>query len=539
MRDMPTPGLGGWQTPRPAAHPRLFRSFVQGGFECSTHRRRDGRRLDVIAATAHDRHAAEDYRQLVGLGLATMRDGLRWHLIDRGGSLDLTSWDAMARAGLDAGAEIIWDLMHYGWPDDVDIWRPAFVDRLERLARAAALRWREMTDAVPFWCPVNEISFFSWGGGDVGYLNPFGHGRGFELKVQLARAAVAASHALRDVDPRARLVHCEPLIAIHHDPRLPHSPEVVQGAHDAQYQAFDLVSGRLWPQIGGAPELLDILGLNYYPNNQWVFGGERLHHDDPRCRPLSALLTEVASRYDRPIFLAETGCEGDLRAPWLRRIADQVALARARGVPVEGLCLYPVMNHPGWDDDRPCPNGLLRQDRDGHARRIEADVAAEVAIQVRRFGPPGNKAKTGGFIHHHPTTTEMKMPIYDEPTRTFGTDPRQNRQHPGDQNRDARYEDGQGQNNQNQTGQYPQDLDQDGQSGDERHPQDPNRGAPIPAADPPLHGEVMSNDDDLQDVDRDGLDTPDRDGSGYRDESQDEGRRSTGNPPFSRGSTGY
>ena len=50
--------------PAPAApHPgatrvSLFRSFVQGGFECSTHRRRDGRRLDVIAASGHDRHAA-------------------------------------------------------------------------------------------------------------------------------------------------------------------------------------------------------------------------------------------------------------------------------------------------------------------------------------------------------------------------------------------------------------------------------------------------------------------------------------------------
>ena len=35
------------------------------------------------------------------------------------------------------------------------------------------------------------------------------------------------------------------------------------------------------------------------------------------------------------------------------------ARARTRGVPVEGICLYPVANHLGWDDDRLCQNGLL------------------------------------------------------------------------------------------------------------------------------------------------------------------------------------
>jgi hypothetical protein len=30
-----------------------------------------------------------------------------------------------------------------------------------------------------------------------------------------------------------------------------------------------------------------------------------------------------------------------------------------RGVPLEGICLYPIINHPGWDDDRACQTGLL------------------------------------------------------------------------------------------------------------------------------------------------------------------------------------
>ena len=74
---------------------------------------------------------------------------------------------------------------------------------------------REETDAVPFYVPVNEISFWSWAGGDVAYMNPLATDRGRELKAVLARAATAAIEAIRDVEPRARFVHTEPAITIH------------------------------------------------------------------------------------------------------------------------------------------------------------------------------------------------------------------------------------------------------------------------------------------------------------------------------------
>ena len=45
-----------------------FNSFFQAGFECSSHRRRDGVRLDLIRATGHDKHVEQDYRQCHDLG---------------------------------------------------------------------------------------------------------------------------------------------------------------------------------------------------------------------------------------------------------------------------------------------------------------------------------------------------------------------------------------------------------------------------------------------------------------------------------------
>jgi hypothetical protein len=40
-------------------------------------------------------------------------------------------------------------------------------------------------------------------------------------------------------------------------------------------------------------------------------------------------------------------------------ILREVKIARSLGVPIQGVCLYPILDHPGWDDDRYCPNGLL------------------------------------------------------------------------------------------------------------------------------------------------------------------------------------
>ena len=380
----------------PAPPPEIFAGTVLGGWEASTHRLGNGRRLDVIAAVGHDRHAAQDYRQLAGLGIRTCRDGARWHLIETApGRYDFSSLTPMMAAARDSGTQVVWDLLHYGWPDDLDIWTPAFVNRFAAYARAVALHHRDLTDAVPFWCPVNEISFFAWAGGDARYLNPFCAGRGYELKCQLARAAIAAMTELRAVDPRARFVHSEPLIAIHHDPATGRPLWEAQGWHDAQFQAFELVSGRMWPQLGGDPSFLDIVGLNYYWNNQWIHGGPPIDMDHGLYRPLSDLLVEVAARYDRPLLIAETGTEGPRRASWFAWVMAEVDRARARGAPVEGVCLYPIANHPGWDDDRLCPNGLLGADPSGGARAVEIALAHEIA---RLSGPAaGNIFGAGAF----------------------------------------------------------------------------------------------------------------------------------------------
>lgn len=373
----------------PAAPPaQTFSSFVLGGWESSTHRLANGQRLDLLAATGHDQHTAQDYQQLASLGITAGRDAVRWHLVEpRTGQFDLSTVTPMMTAARDTGTQIVWDLLHYGWPDDLDIWHPTFVARFARFARAIALHHREISDAIPFWCPVNEISFFAWAGGDARYLNPFGAGRGFELKCQLARASMAAIDQLREVDPRARIVHAEPLIAVHHAKDKQHPLWEAQGWHDAQFQALDLLSGRLWPQLGGNSSYLDIIGANYYGNNQWIHGGPPIDVDHPQYRPLSDLMFELAARYDRPLMIAETGTEGARRGLWFDYIQTEVTKARKRGVPIEGICLYPIANHPGWDNDRICPNGLLGHIPEVRGRSVHSALAQRIAISRPALSP--------------------------------------------------------------------------------------------------------------------------------------------------------
>jgi beta-glucosidase/6-phospho-beta-glucosidase/beta-galactosidase len=366
------------------ANAPAFASFFLGGFECSTQRRaRDRRRLDMIHATRHDRFCAQDYRALEALGIRTVRDGLRWHLIEaQPGEYDWSSAIPMLEAARTTRTQVIWDLCHYGWPDHLDIWSADFAPRFAAFAAAAAMQVRRH-GGLPWYCVINEISFWSWAGGDMRLFAPFCRHRGYELKHVLAGAAIAAVRAIRAVEPAARFIHCEPTIQVR--PRRPADAAEAAHAHQAQYEAWDMIAGRLAPQLGGAPELLDVLGLNYYSNNQWMLRGRTIPRDAPAYRPLRELLAENHARYGRPLLIAETGAEGDLRAGWLRYVCEEVRAVQAAGVPVLGICLYPVTDYPGWMNGRHCPAGLLGMTDAEGQRPVHAPLAEELARQRALF----------------------------------------------------------------------------------------------------------------------------------------------------------
>lgn len=370
-------------------HKSPFKSFFMGGFECSTHRNIHGHRVDVIASSRHDQFALKDYERVRSIGIRTVRDGIRWHLIEtRPFHYDFSSVLPLFRAAQRTGLQVIWDVFHYGWPDDINIFSTDFIQRYARFAKAFAKFHLNETDAVPLLCPMNEIAFFSWAAAEEGTFYPYVEERGIELKRQLVRATIEGIEAIWDVAPKARIIHTNPLIRVVHHRLLPGDKEEALAFSESQFHSFEMIRGSMEPELGGSEKYLDIVGLNYYHGNQWYY---RARYPIPwrsetLYRPLHEMLIDFYQRFRRPLFLAETGIENQERPDWFRWVCRQVATAIQNGVPIEGICLYPIVNHPGWDDFRHCHNGLWDYADDEGNRPAYRPLERELKKQMQCFG---------------------------------------------------------------------------------------------------------------------------------------------------------
>jgi len=239
----------------------------------------------------------------------------------------------------------------------------ALIPRFARFAAACADVLAPLAALAPVYTPVNEIGFVAWTVSETNLMHPYrgdpgGRGEntlrsGYAVKRRLARAALAGVDAIRRVDPRARFLHVEPLVHVVAPSGRPELAPLAEQVGGYQWQAWDLLAGRLEPELGGSAEALDLIGINHYHSGQWEVGTERRlewHLRDPRRRPLADLLDDAWRRYRRPLLLAETSHFGAGRSEWLDDIAAQVAIARSRGLPVQGLCLYPLVDRPDWND---------------------------------------------------------------------------------------------------------------------------------------------------------------------------------------------
>ena len=281
---------------------KFFKSFIMGGFESACHINGQGRRLDMIGQTQHDIQAEQDYALVKSQAIQTVRDGVRWPLIEKEpGVFNFSSLEPMAEAAQKQGMQVIWTLWHYGWPDDLDVFSPQFVSRFADYSKAVAIFLSQYGDGAPFFTPVNEISYFCWVGGEVGTVHPYAKGRGYEMKMQLVRAALACMDAIWEVSPEARFVHVEPLINVAVPRDRPDLREAAKADHATQYEAYDMIAGVLHPELGGAAKYLDIIGSNFYHENQWFYNADYIPFNegtpDQDWVPLHRLIEQVYMRY--------------------------------------------------------------------------------------------------------------------------------------------------------------------------------------------------------------------------------------------------
>jgi beta-glucosidase/6-phospho-beta-glucosidase/beta-galactosidase len=328
-----------------------FQSFFMGGYECADHINRQGVRVNLLRETQHDIRVDEDYRMLKEIGISVVREGICWSAVDNGsGTYDFSEVKTRIDAAQKHGIQQIWDLCHFGYPDGLVPTHPLFCTRFANLCEAFATFYKAFSTQRLYVIPINEISFLAWHSGDVRGTVPFAVNSGWDIKYHLCKAVLQGIKALKKTDPSCCIIHVEPLVSIHRGEN--QSLEDVALHNEHQFQAMDIIAGRICPELGGDESYLEILGFNYYWNAEWEFNGQPLPWPeyDPRRSGISNLLQMAYQRYKKPVFLSETGHFGQGRVKWLEEIFQGCLEAMDAGVDFHGICIYPITDRPDWDD---------------------------------------------------------------------------------------------------------------------------------------------------------------------------------------------
>jgi len=374
----------------------IFRSFWMAGYECTDKLNAFGHRVDFLKVTGHLDMLEDDYDRLDMFKIKTVREGIRWSQVERKPfKYDWTTLRLMIECGLKKGIQQVWDICHFGFPDDLTPLHPLFTHRFVALCRSFVKYYRTIDPvSTLIVTPMNEVGFLSWLGGERRGTVPYCWQYGWQVKYELMKAYIAATEAILEEDNNVRILITEPLVNM--VPPLNSTDEEVAQAAEAfegQFQVFDMLSGRICPELKGKPEYLDIMGLNYYYNNQWIIGTEeRLpwlnENKDPRWKSLSDLMINVYNRYDRPVILAETSHPKEDRPKWVDFITYECNKVLKMQIPLLGICWYPAIDRPDWDHLSPWHQSgmwdVFINDEGIPVRRLYQPVA-EALLKARKL----------------------------------------------------------------------------------------------------------------------------------------------------------
>lgn len=368
---------------------------VWAGVECTVNRVGE-RYFDQFERSGHAGRLS-DLDLLAELGVSAVRYPVLWERTapDGPASIDWAWADARLGRLRELGVRSIVGLLHHGsGPRDTSLIDPAFPEKFAAYARRVAGRFPWVND----WTPINEPLTTARFSGLYGHWYP--HGRDDETFARVllnqCRAIVLAMRAVREINPRARLIQTEDLGKTYSTRRLKYQAKF---ENDRRWLTFDLLCGRVTPEhplwkylhLGvGEAELWwhvehhcppDVIGSNHYLTSE-RFLDERLARYPPHTHGGNlwhayadveavrvcaegtagprALLREAWERYQLPLAVTEAhlGCTREEQVRWLKEVWDAaVGLRREEGADVRAVTAWSALGAFDWDSLMTCDAG--------------------------------------------------------------------------------------------------------------------------------------------------------------------------------------
>jgi hypothetical protein len=169
------------------------------------------------------------------------------------------------------------------------------------------------------------------------------------------------------------MIHIDPLVQVVAPLDRPDLEEAAwEETYVDTFVAWDIIAGKLFPELGGSPEILDIVGANNYSFGQMEYREqgphEALNPKDERIKPLCELMRFVWERYKRPMIIGETSGMNEGRPAWLNDVMQEGLAAVESGIDLHGICLFPAVDMPDWHTGEWLHNGIF--DLEAHAENL-------------------------------------------------------------------------------------------------------------------------------------------------------------------------
>ena len=359
---------------------------VWGGIECSVNRIDESYLDQFTYQNLYDRPELLD--EIINLGIKTLRFPILWekNWTDEN---EPPTWLVQEHLALLKRNDIhvIAGLVHHGsGPRYAEIQHDCFPEKLAAYAKRVAIAFPWITDYTPINEPLTTARFC----GLYGLWYPLAKNAATFLQILIneCKGTILAMRAIREVNPKAKLVFTEDLTKIHGTSAL---KEQVDFENHRRWLSIDLLCGKvnrehpLWGYLLAHQATMDqlhffmdnpmppdVLGFNYYITSERyldhhladyplsMHGGngkiayadiEAVRQPDDILAGPTNLMREAWERYRLPLAITEAhlccGREDQLR--WLHYIWKSCNLLGEEGIPIVAVTFWSLFGAYGWD----------------------------------------------------------------------------------------------------------------------------------------------------------------------------------------------